>query len=86
MSEQAPIHLVCDEATKTLGDLGDDDLMLLAKSGRQDAFEKLLRRHEPLVFGIAARFLADRALGRDVMTVARDSTSRLAKNRGLARS
>ena len=41
--------------------------MRLARAGREDAFEALMRRHQPLVLGVAARFLADRALGRDVM-------------------
>jgi RNA polymerase sigma-70 factor, ECF subfamily len=62
-----PIRLVEPREAKTLSDLADDDLMLLTKTGRQDAFEVLMRRHQALVFGITARFLDDRALGRDVM-------------------
>ncbi len=67
MTESVSIHLVETRAPKTLGDLSDDDLMLLVKADRRDAFEALMRRHQPLVFGIATRFLGDRALGRDVM-------------------
>ena len=67
MTDRAPIHVVETRGPKTLGDLDDDDLMLLTKSERQDAFEALMRRHQPLVLGIAARFLNDRGIGRDVM-------------------
>ena len=62
-----PIRLVETRPASALSELDDDDLMRLARAGREDAFEALLRRHQPLVLGVAARFLADRALGRDVM-------------------
>jgi RNA polymerase sigma factor (sigma-70 family) len=63
------MHLVAsiEQASKTLCDLNDDELMLLVKSERQDAFETLMRRHQTLVFGIATRYLGERAQGRDVM-------------------
>ncbi len=47
-------------------DLEDDDLMLLCRQDRHDAFEVLVQRHEALAFGLATRFLGDRSLGRDV--------------------
>lgn len=68
MTEAKPhIHLVgSPKARETLVDLDDDDLMLLAKAERQDAFEALVNRHQALVVALATRFLADRAAGRDV--------------------
>jgi RNA polymerase sigma-70 factor (ECF subfamily) len=65
--ERQPIRLVEARETRELADLDDDALMLLVRSGRQDAFEVLMRRHQPFVFGLATRYLADRASGRDVM-------------------
>jgi RNA polymerase sigma-70 factor (ECF subfamily) len=67
LTDDVSIHLVLPRAPKDLGDLDDDDLMLLAKAERQDAFAALMRRHQALVFGVATRFLGDRGLGRDVM-------------------
>jgi RNA polymerase sigma factor (sigma-70 family) len=67
LADRQPIHLVEARETRQLADLEDDELMLLVRSGRQDAFEMLMRRHQALVFGIATRYLGDRALGRDVM-------------------
>jgi RNA polymerase sigma-70 factor (ECF subfamily) len=49
-----------------LASLADDDLMLLAKGGRRDAFEVLVVRHTSLVLGTAVRFFGDRNLGREV--------------------
>ncbi|MBN2360906.1 MAG: RNA polymerase sigma factor [Deltaproteobacteria bacterium] len=67
MAEQErKLHLVPGAEGRTLGDLGDDDLMLLVKAGRKDAFETLIRRYQEFVFGFAARFLGDRSQGRDV--------------------
>lgn len=68
MTERKPhIHLVgSPHATATLADLDDDDLMVLAKAGRQDAFETLVSRHQAFVVGLSTRFLGDRAAGRDV--------------------
>jgi RNA polymerase sigma-70 factor (ECF subfamily) len=40
--------------------------MLLARAGRQDAFEIIVKRHQTLVRGLATRFFADRVAGRDV--------------------
>jgi RNA polymerase sigma-70 factor (ECF subfamily) len=66
LAERQPIRLV-EARTRELSDLDDDELMLLVRSGQKDAFETLMRRHQALVFGLAARYLADRAAGRDVM-------------------
>jgi RNA polymerase sigma-70 factor (ECF subfamily) len=49
-----------------MGDLSDDDLMLLVQSGHAHAFEVLIRRHQSYVLGLASRFLADAAVGRDI--------------------
>jgi RNA polymerase sigma-70 factor, ECF subfamily len=49
-----------------LAGLADDDLMLLSRQGRRDAFEVLVARHTRLVLGTAIRFLGDRATGREV--------------------
>lgn len=47
------------------GELDDDDLMRLVQAGRQDAFARLIGRHQRLVVGLAVRYLADAAAGRD---------------------
>ena len=60
------LKLVCEGSPKEPEDLADDDLMLLSRSGRQDAFDALVRRHQSLVFGLATRYFADRTLGREV--------------------
>jgi RNA polymerase sigma-70 factor, ECF subfamily len=53
-------------APDALAALGDDDLMLLSRQGRKDAFEVLIVRHQGFVLGCASRFFADRQLGREV--------------------
>jgi RNA polymerase sigma-70 factor (ECF subfamily) len=60
------LYLVDGKTEKKLGDLPDDDLMILARAERKDAFEALVRRHQTLVLALATRFLGDKALGRDV--------------------
>jgi RNA polymerase sigma factor (sigma-70 family) len=60
------IHLVKEAPAAALRDLEDDDLITLIKSDHKEAFEVLVRRHQRLVLGMATRFLADPALGRDV--------------------
>jgi len=55
-----------EEAAAEADALDDDDLMRLARAGRQDAFERLVRRHQALVLGLATRWLSDPAEGRDV--------------------
>ena len=60
------LHLVKGKTEKKLEDLPDDDLMILARAERKDAFEALVLRHQALVLALATRFLADKNLGRDV--------------------
>jgi RNA polymerase sigma-70 factor (ECF subfamily) len=60
------IRLLNGKASRPAEELTDDDLMLLVRAGREDAFEVLLRRHQRLVLGLAIRFLGDRGQGRDV--------------------
>lgn len=60
------LRLVSGAAPGELGELPDDSLMLLARANREDAFAVLVRRHQSLVFGLAARYFADRSLGREV--------------------
>lgn len=66
LSSTPPIRLVEVATPHELHDLADDDLMVLTKVDREDAFEMLMRRHQPLVFGLATRFFSDKTLGRDV--------------------
>lgn len=49
-----------------LEQLSDDELMVLVAADHRAPFEQLVKRHHPLAFGYATRFLGDRALGRDV--------------------
>ena len=48
------------------GELGDDELMLLARGGRGSAFDELVRRHQRRVLGVAARYAHSPGLARDV--------------------
>ncbi len=65
--EKPHIRLVdSPKPLETIADLNDDDLMLLAKAGAQDAFETLVNRYQALVRGLSTRFLGDRVAGRDV--------------------
>ena len=66
MNASPSIKLVQAQRPQQLGDLADDDLMLLARRERQDAFELLVQRHQGLVFGLCTRYLGDRVQGRDV--------------------
>jgi RNA polymerase sigma-70 factor (ECF subfamily) len=66
VSIKPPLRLVEWVGPRGADDIGDDDLMLLASSGRQDAFEALVRRHQSLVLGLSCRFLGDKSKGRDV--------------------
>lgn len=47
-------------------ELGDDELMLLARGGRGVAFDELVRRHQRRVLGVAARYVRELAQARDV--------------------
>jgi RNA polymerase sigma-70 factor (ECF subfamily) len=46
-------------------DESDDALMLRARGGEEAAFEQLVRRHEPMVRGLAWKVLGDEAATRD---------------------
>lgn len=47
-------------------ELDDDELMLVARGGGGAAFDALVRRHQPRVLGVAARYVREPALARDV--------------------
>jgi RNA polymerase sigma-70 factor (ECF subfamily) len=66
VERERKLQLVPGIEGRTIGDLSDEDLMLLVKAGRAEAFETLIRRYQDFVFGFAARFLGDRSQGRDV--------------------
>lgn len=63
---RTPVQLVKDGRPAAIEDLSDDDLMVLARSDRQDAFAALVGRHQRLVLGLATRYLGDVVAGRDV--------------------
>ena len=60
------LKLVNHSETTAVETLPDDDLMKLAALDRRDAFEALVTRHQGMVFGLAARFMGNRDLGRDI--------------------
>ncbi|MBW2703217.1 MAG: sigma-70 family RNA polymerase sigma factor [Deltaproteobacteria bacterium] len=66
MMAKPNIHLVNSPETRQLGDFSDDDLMLLARANREDAFEVLIKRHQSLVLGLSVRYFADHSMGTDV--------------------
>lgn len=49
-----------------LVECGDDDLMLLARGGLNDAFDTLIRRHQRPVLRVALRSLGEASLAADV--------------------
>src|SRR5262245_20031522 len=49
-----------------LAERSDDELMLLARGGQVDAFDELVRRHQPKVIRVARRYLGDAAGAADV--------------------
>jgi RNA polymerase sigma-70 factor (ECF subfamily) len=60
------LKAVPDATEHPMDSLSDDDLMRLAALCRKDAFEILVIRHHAFVFGLAARFLGNRQMGRDI--------------------
>jgi len=66
LQDRPPLHLVRKQAALRLEEQADDDLMLLSRAGRQDAFEALVQRHQRLVLGLTTRFFGDAGAGRDV--------------------
>lgn len=69
MGSPPPLTLVRDTPTP-LGERADDDLMLLSRGGNGAAFDELVRRHQPRVVRIAARYLGDRAAAADAAQAA----------------
>lgn len=55
-----------DPAVQPLAARSDDDLMLLARAGRDEAFDTLMRRHQRRALTVATRYLGHRALAQDV--------------------
>ena len=53
------------ERESRLEDLEDDDLVRLARGGRREAFETLVRRHQAKVLGFATKFLGSQAAAFD---------------------
>ncbi len=60
------LRVVNGQSERKLVDLADDDLMLLAKAGKQEAFETLVKRHQRLVLALACRYFGNPSTGRDV--------------------
>lgn len=65
------VHSADASAGERLDQLGDDELMMLAKRAEEDpryreAFDALVRRHQRLVLTYAARYLGDRERALDV--------------------
>ncbi len=48
----------------------DDELMLLARGGRAEAFDALVRRHQARALDVAAKFLGSPAVARDAAQAA----------------
>jgi RNA polymerase sigma-70 factor (ECF subfamily) len=66
MSAAEPVMLYPAPADAALGDLDDDSLMDLARSGRTAAFELLVRRHQRAVRNVCARLCAQPDLADDL--------------------
>jgi RNA polymerase sigma-70 factor (ECF subfamily) len=65
----AALAVVRSERSKSdtpLAARDDDELMLLARGGNDAAFDELVRRYQPRVVRIAARYLGDPASAADV--------------------
>jgi RNA polymerase sigma-70 factor (ECF subfamily) len=52
---------------RPLAELDDDELMLLVRGGRGTAFDELVRRHQRRLLGVAARYVRDPSLARDLV-------------------
>jgi RNA polymerase sigma-70 factor, ECF subfamily len=73
MDNQRHLTLVPEDATAPAGaprvalaEREDDDLVLLARGGLLQAFDELVRRHQPRVLGLAAKYLGRVELAPDV--------------------
>jgi len=53
--------------SRTLEDLEDDELMLMARGGVEKAFDVLVRRHQMALFRVASRILGQSILAEDVV-------------------
>ena len=61
------LQVIEPEAKLSLAERDDDPLMVLLAAGHRAAFDVLLARHEARVFGIAAKYLGDRALAEEAV-------------------
>jgi len=61
-----PGRKALQQGNKPLGELGDDELMLLARGGVKEAFDTLVRRHQAGVLRVAGKMLGRASLARDV--------------------
>ena len=61
-----PIEPRKTERQIPLSERSDDQLILLAQSGKKSAFDQLVRRHQGRVLGIAMKYLGDINRARDV--------------------
>lgn len=60
-----PGRKALERGNRPLGELGDDELMLLARGGVDEAFDALVRRHQAGVLKVAAKLLGRDDLARD---------------------
>ena len=60
------LRLVAADASEYLTELSDDEVMGHVAADSRNAFGVLVRRYQPLVCGMASRFLGDVSGGRDV--------------------
>jgi RNA polymerase sigma-70 factor (ECF subfamily) len=61
-----PLHPPLEPAAAPALERTDDQLMLLARGGRMEAFDALVRRHQAAVLRMAMKELADPSLAKDV--------------------
>lgn len=64
-SASKPRLVVVEDRDVPYNDRSDDDLMLLARGGVEEAFDALVRRHQGRVLQIAKKFLGSNALAED---------------------
>ena len=60
-----PGRKALERGNRPLGELGDDELMLLARGGVDEAFDVLVRRHQAGVLKVAAKLLGRVDTARD---------------------
>jgi RNA polymerase sigma-70 factor (ECF subfamily) len=67
VAERSPHLTLVQPAAKTqLAERPDDELVLRARAGNDEAFNELVRRYQPRVLRIAARYLGSSAAAADV--------------------